>query len=200
MLCAGWLLVFFGPGHRLRNTYNVQYYVPLFKRNFLDILRTTSAWFSIYFAASLPLTIPSFLALLDIKKYQPQKKQLYYSILVFLLLGFSTALLFALMLQWLLPPRAWIYVFLFLLCIFHLTEIIKYRNKFSPIFTEIQIQKKQGIKNIIIETDKYTLRDAFFLRWVDDFFVQPWVLDGMARYYKVDSINFIDPYTKKSYR
>ena len=44
------------------------------------------------------------------------------------------------------------------------------------------------------------MTDAFFLRWVDDFFIQGWILDNIARYYEVDSINYIDKKTGKTYR
>ena len=231
MIFIGWCLVFFGPGHRLRNSI-AEYYVPVWEIPIQEFLLKTSAWFGIYIAASLPLTIPSLLALVHIKKNNPQQKNTFITIASFLLTGVFNAFMFALMLQWLLPPRAWIiFTFFFILsagfslqyyldfiytpkkklvpflCVFfvfigtlHTVEVINYRKHFSSIFVEIQKQKDEGIKNINVEIKMYTLKDAFFLRWVDDFFIQSWILDNIARYYEVDSINYTDKTTGKTYR
>lgn len=77
MLFVGWCLVFFGPGHRMRNTQGgVEYYIPLWERNIVSTILKTLAWFAIYFAASLPLTVPSALVLRHIKKKILQKKDI----------------------------------------------------------------------------------------------------------------------------
>ena len=44
------------------------------------------------------------------------------------------------------------------------------------------------------------MTDAFFLRWVDDFFIRIWVSEKIADYYEVESVNFIDKTTGKTYR
>ncbi len=231
MIFIGWCLVFFGPGHRLRNS-GSGYYRPIWEIPIQELLLKTSAWFGIYIAVSLPLSIPSLLALAHIKKNNPQQRKTSSSILGFLLMGVFTAFMFAIMLWNLLPPRAWIiFTFFFILSAgfslqyylnfiytpkkklipilcalvvfigsIHIVEIIKYRNHFTPIFVEIQKHKDDGIKNIRVETELYTIPKSLYLRWSDYFFSQDWILDNMAHYYKVESIDFVDKTTGKTYK
>ena len=231
MIFIGWCLVFFGPGHRIRNI-GSGYYRPIWGISIQEFLLKTSAWFGIYTAVSLPLTIPSLLALVHIKKNNPQQRKTFATICSFLLMGLFTAFMFALTLFHLLPPRAWVIFTLFfilsagfslqyyldfiytpkkklmpILCVFivfigtlHIVEIINYRKHFTPIFVEIQSQKDEGIKNIRIETEMYTVSKSLYLRWVDYFFVMSWILDRIAIYYEVDRIDFVDKKTGKTYR
>ena len=230
MIFIGWCLVFFGPGHRIRNA-GTGYYKPIWEIPIQEFLLKTIAWFGIYIAASLPSTIPSLLALLHIKKHNPQQKKTFITIASFLLIGIFNAFMFAIMLRWLLPPRAWIiFTFFFILsagfslqyyldyvysskkklmpticalvvfiCSLHVVEVINYRKYFSSIFVELQQQKDDGIKDISIETNMYTLKDAFFLRWVDDFFMRGWILRKIAVYYGVDSVKFVNKKTGEPY-
>ncbi len=220
-LFIGWLLLYFAPGPRKRNS-GTGDYQPIHEQSIKTIFNRFKRFIgrNLVYSNLIVAIINIIIILKD--KIKISKSKMYVSIVLFLLgfLGVAVASLLKTI-----PHRTYITFNIFFVIgnMIILTTIInrytkqllaigfiiftifatdlnqyyKFNKQFTGYFNYIEEQKQLGVKDIKIYTKKFQSRkvggNSFYT-------TRSWIQAPMAKYFGVDNIEFFDEDTKETYR